>query len=248
MFAFFKSSWFVGIVTGLISGLLVYAITNWIMKKRGKEEYYRRVSDANRDVITSLKPYISEKGLPDAEIFKAIISSTARTCSVETKDMYSISVFCEELIREIIGDVYVSSDKKKEYADELISYKKHLQEMLALGDNEVKYIKENDSFRRKMPLYIALLCAMFSMLISLMGLMLTNEASFWYPFDSEPMLWVPIMTVMIMLVASTATLDRLLKIKRRRNDSRRVFEESKNRYYDALNKHKNNSNNNSNFE
>lgn len=97
------------------------------MKKKGREEYFQRVAEANRYVIMPLKPYISEKGLPDVDIFRALISSTARAHSVESSDMYSISIFCEELIREIISDVYVSSEKKKEYAYNLITYNKELR-------------------------------------------------------------------------------------------------------------------------
>ena len=102
-----KNSWFVGISTGLISGILVFFFTKWIMDKRGKVEYFKQVDNANQNVIEALKPYVAENGLPDIEIFKALIMATARSFGVDSKDMFSVSIYCEELIREIIRDVYV---------------------------------------------------------------------------------------------------------------------------------------------
>lgn len=101
----FKNTWFVGIATGIISGILVFFLTNWIAKKKGREDYYKQVMMANQSVITALKPYIAERGLPELEIFSSLIASTARMYSAEEKDMFTISVFCEELIREIISDI-----------------------------------------------------------------------------------------------------------------------------------------------
>lgn len=42
-----KNSWVVGIATGIISGILVFFFNEWIMDKRGKAEYFKRVDNAN---------------------------------------------------------------------------------------------------------------------------------------------------------------------------------------------------------
>ena len=57
------------------------------MDKKGRVEYYKQVNSANLNVINSLKPYIADKGLPNIDIFEALISSTARTFGVDKKDM-----------------------------------------------------------------------------------------------------------------------------------------------------------------
>ena len=59
-----------------------------------------------------MKPYIADKGLTDFIIFEALIASTARIFNVDVKDMFSVSIYCEELIREIISDVYVLPQKQ----------------------------------------------------------------------------------------------------------------------------------------
>lgn len=135
---FIQNTWFVGITTGIISSILVFFLTKWIMDKSGKTEYYKQVANANHNVINSLKPYIADQGLPSTDIFNAIISSTARELGVDEKDMYSIDIYCEELIREIISDVYVSNEKKREYMNSLSEYKKKLFESGVVVFNEKK--------------------------------------------------------------------------------------------------------------
>lgn len=198
-----KNTWFVGISTGIISGLLVFYLTNWIMKKKGKEEYFKQVEFANQDVIAALKPYIAERGLPEIEIFQSLILSTARNYSIEVHDMYTASIFCEELIREIISDVYVSSEKKKEYTDSLIAYKKNI-DMLNF-QRKVKTITNIEysvRFRKTITLYMSLVLSMMTMILTIV-LIASNmdEYSFWYPFESDSLLWVPVMiTILCMLM------------------------------------------------
>ena len=55
----FQSSWFIGIATGIISGVLVFFITKFFMNKKDKTEYYQNVRNANDRVIAALKPYIA---------------------------------------------------------------------------------------------------------------------------------------------------------------------------------------------
>lgn len=165
---FIKNTWFVGISTGIISGVLVFFFTNWIMKKKGKEDYFKQVAMANQNVISALKPYIAERGLPEVEMFRALIASTARKYSVKAYDMYTISMFCEELIREIISDVYVSSDKKKEYTDILITYKKdvdkeNLQEKTD-GTNTVDY---SAKLRKRIAGYMSVLTSITTIILTI---------------------------------------------------------------------------------
>ncbi|MCR4933376.1 MAG: hypothetical protein K6A29_04195 [Lachnospiraceae bacterium] len=207
MLEFLKSSWVVGIVTGIISGFLVYIFTNLIMKKKGKVEYYKNVSEANHYVIATLKPYISEKGLPNVDIFNAIISSTARKYSVGKNDMFSVAVFCEELIREIIGDVYVASEKKKEYTDSLVIYINELKKSKDTKDKVDIILDSNKiyNYRKKITLYFSLL---ISIIVCFFAIIISwpEDISFWYPFEDEPLLWIPV--VLILAVCSAISISQ----------------------------------------
>lgn len=225
-----KNTWVVGISTGIISGLLVFYLTNWIMKKKGKEEYFKQVGLANQDVIVALKPYIAERGLPEMEIFQSLILSTARNYSVEVHDMYTISIFCEELIREIISDVYVSSEKKKEYTDSLITYKKNI-DVLNFQRKEKGFtnIEYSVRFRKIITLYMSLVLSMMTMVLTIV-LIVSNmdQDSFWYPFESDPLLWVPvIITVLSMLML---TISKSLDIFNRKIKKNTKVEKLKDSY------------------
>ena len=203
----FKNTWFVGIATGIISGILVFFFFFWIAKKKGREDYYKQVMMANQSVITALKPYIAERGLPELEIFSSLIASTARMYSVEEKDMFTISVFCEELIREIISDIYVSTDKKKEYTDSLIVYKKeidkeNLENKVQVVSNNVEF---NKKYRKSISMYMAFLASILTgtltLLLTISDIIDINENhSFWDPFESNPLLWLPVLIVLITVI------------------------------------------------
>lgn len=127
MISFLQSPWVSGIGGGIISGIIVFYITKWIMGRKDNKEHQRQIQSANQDVITILKPYIADNGLPNKNIMSSIINSTARKYGVKAEEMYDPKVFCEELIREIVSNVYVSLEKKKEYTQQLIEYKAKLE-------------------------------------------------------------------------------------------------------------------------
>lgn len=124
--AFFRNSWSIGIITGIISGVLVHFITSRFLDNKKKKEYFSHIEDANKEVVDALKPYIAEQGLPEFDVFNAIILSAARRHAVDHKDLYSPAQFCDEIIGEIIRDVYVSSEKKKEYSEAVTKYKRSI--------------------------------------------------------------------------------------------------------------------------
>ena len=202
-----KNSWFVGIATGIISGIVVFFFTKWIMDKRGKVEYFKQVDNANQNVIEALKPYVAENGLPNLKIFKALIMATARSFSVDSKDMFSVSIYCEELIREIIKDVYVSNEKKQEYTNALAEYMENI-EKVSNRDNMVSMYtslwKYREKLRRKISIYIAIMTAMFvmisSFLLTIYSYKDTGKLSFWYPFDSNSVVWIPIIIFVFVIL------------------------------------------------
>lgn len=225
-----KNSWVVGIVTGIVSGLLVFLITNGVMKRKSKEEYFEQVSKANLMVISSLKPYISEKGLPELTLFKSIIASVARTFNVDVGDMYTVKVYCEELIREIVSDVYVSADKKEEYGNNLINYIKE-------NDDAQKVEKEHkakesssafNAFRRRSSLYVSIMTMLSISAITVT--MMFRDNSFWYPFEDDPMLWLPISLILLTVAVaySSFIFSDVLNKKRRKAKDKALEEKDSN--------------------
>lgn len=82
--------------------------------------------------------------MPKEEIILSIISSISRKYEVNENDLYSINIFCQELIKGIIDNVYVSSDKKEEYAEELVKYLENLNSNFIDNQKIEKYNKLNE--------------------------------------------------------------------------------------------------------
>ena len=137
---FLENQWVVGIIGGIISGLIVFAITNSFLKYKTNSKYYELKKNANYEIIRILQPYVAEKNLPNKEVINAIISSIARKYKIEKKELYSISTICEELIKAIVDNKYVSADKKEEYLHALLRCKFKL--------NDTPHITKSLSFSR----------------------------------------------------------------------------------------------------
>lgn len=117
-----SSSWFVGIITGIISGIIVYFITSYILENRKKRERKKRIAIANDAVLSLLKPHIANSGLPTIAQLEAIISSIARQYDVDSQDMNSSKMFCEDLVVEFVGNVYIPTDLKLERIEKLLDF------------------------------------------------------------------------------------------------------------------------------
>lgn len=197
------------------------------MDKRGKTEYYKQVMSANYNVINSLKPYIADQGLPVIDIFEALISSTARAFGIDKQDMYSVSIYCEELIREIINDVYVSNEKKKEYTNLLEEYRKQI---IVSRENTIE-IKEGErigtyveKMRHTMSIFVSTVTAMLGTICSLLVFIVPEKnttLSAWSTFSDKPIIWIPIilfLTVALILV-TVIVIEMLFKTLKRHNES-----------------------------
>lgn len=65
-----------------------------------------------------------EVELPSNFIIESVKSATAREYGVKVEELNSLKCICEDLIQEIIGNVYVSNENKKIYIENLEKYMK----------------------------------------------------------------------------------------------------------------------------
>ena len=178
MLNFLENPWVVGICGGIISGIIVYFFTELLCKKKGNSNYLERVNRANLDMIHILKPYVVEKGLPSEEVIDAILLSTSRKHGVKCDDLYSVRIICEELIREIIEDTYIPSDKKQEYSQQLGEYLHRMNSEQSKAshtsdmEREMRAQRnvENASFYRKASTFLSCTLAVFSFVFTMLSL------------------------------------------------------------------------------
>lgn len=186
MKGFFSNPWTIGIGTGIISGFIIFiltsAISSRVLKKSEKADRLIRIRNANNEVIATLKPYIADNGLPQPRIIEAIIFSVARKYQIDHKEMLSATAYCEELIREIVGSVYVSSERKKQYTQALGEYieqiqKTEIDEKSAKESAQVIHYYSDSNVKRATNAIAVAVTALVSLLgISLGFVMAKNHA------------------------------------------------------------------------
>lgn len=205
MLAFLQNPWVVGIGGGIISGIIVFFITNWIYRRKDNSKYIEQINSANTDIIRALKPYVAERGLPEKEVIDAIVVSTARKYKVKSDELYSVRIICEELIREVVENIYVSSEKKYEYTKQLSEYLRAIDEtehrsyLVTDIEKEMRNLNavQELDYRRFMATslsaLLAIFVALFTMLLSVASLEETNIAA--SKFEVAIVLVVAVMTL-----------------------------------------------------
>lgn len=110
-----NNQWVVGTVCSLFSGLIVFLITNWWISRRDDKEVQQKITAANNEILHSLRSQIAERVLPAEGVLDSMLSSLARKHEVKRQDLFSRRHFVEEIIAEIMGNDFLSSNQKADY-------------------------------------------------------------------------------------------------------------------------------------
>lgn len=114
---FFSNNWTIGIIGGIISGIIVYIITDRIFSKRENKEYIQKLKIANNELLYNVRPLVVEEHKPTIEILNSIINATARKYGVKKEDLYNKEDLADELIKEIVGNPFLTSENKLQYSN-----------------------------------------------------------------------------------------------------------------------------------
>ncbi|NLM38331.1 MAG: hypothetical protein GX202_09440 [Firmicutes bacterium] len=117
MWSFMQNPWVVGIGGGIVCGIIVTLITRYIFSKRERKEYRQRIEKANNEILYSIRTVITEKMFPSVDVINSLLTSTARKYNVYKDDLYTIENICDDLIKEIMGNTFLSSEQKAEFCD-----------------------------------------------------------------------------------------------------------------------------------
>ena len=115
---FLSNSW----VVSIISGILVFFVTNFFVILKSKRESRKQIYDANTRVLNHIRGYVVDNGLPSQIIIESVKKSIAREYNIKYNDLLSTKELCEELIKDIIGNIYISNDNRKIYINMLEEY------------------------------------------------------------------------------------------------------------------------------
>lgn len=178
MWFIMENPWTISVGAGIISGVIVFFIVlcmaKLLFQRKDDVKHLELIATANSEVIRTLKPYIAEQGLPEKEIIDAIILSIARKYKINCEELYSIRIICEELVREIVENVYVSSSRKQEYVSHLKDYLVDLDTtrdkslLVTEIERERRSIENADRvhYRRRLSTVISVMTSMFAFVLT----------------------------------------------------------------------------------
>lgn len=124
-----NNSWVTGIGGGIVSGIVVFFATRWLVSDQSKREYNQKVSSANREVVFAVRQGVPEENLPSAQVLSALLKSTARQYQVAEADLYSPEEVSQDLIKEIMDSNFISAKTKELYCERLVTLRNPEEEV-----------------------------------------------------------------------------------------------------------------------
>lgn len=200
--SFFSNNWTIGIGGGIISGIIVYIITDRIFSKRENKEYVQKLKVANNELLYNIRPLIVEENKPTIEIFNSIINATARKYAVKKEDLYSKEDIADELIKEIVGNPFLTSENKLQYSNLCLEIS-NLKTPNANLESEKKIVylnRSKDISKETLTLTLATITALTATLFIKIfdSEKLTNELNFDNIISVIPILIsIPIISIML---------------------------------------------------
>lgn len=169
MIEFIQNPWTIGITGGLISGFLVFFITNKYFSRKENKEYQQRLNNANSELLYAIRPLIVSKLTPNEEIIESLIIATSKKFNVKDTDVYNAKSITDLLIKEILDNPFLDSDNKLKYCEiikEIIHMEKSAVNELK---NEIVYVEKNQSQTKEISFVLAIVSTM-TVLISVISM------------------------------------------------------------------------------
>jgi hypothetical protein len=126
-----SNGWTIGIVTGLVSGALLAAVTPLFLRRRKARELAIRRDRTADDVLSALRPSIATGYLPSAPTVDAIARASAYRRGLDPKFAIPASTIVDVLIYEVMASVFLAPDTKLSEAKKLLGLQAELNEIIA---------------------------------------------------------------------------------------------------------------------
>ena len=119
--------WVIGIGGGILSGLVVTAVSRLLLSKRENREYAQKLAAANQEIVYAIRPGIPEGVFPTRQVLAALGAATARKYAVEKGDLFGPSELAQELMKEVMDSSFLSASDKQEHCSKLAEIDKPAQ-------------------------------------------------------------------------------------------------------------------------
>ena len=223
-----NNTWVVGILGGVLSGFIVNYLSRIFLSKRENREYLQKVFSANREVIYSIRPGISEGVIPKPETVEALIVATARKYAVSRNDVFGPSEIAQELTKEVMDSSFISSQVKQEYCERLLAVVPKLNIEAPPPEQpspiELRIVSQERHQRtvERMSLVMGVFTGLMSGVFAL--LTLTKESSIFSRLSEtfeRTSVFLPLLVAMVALAMSAAIIPIMKEILELKTKARR---------------------------
>ena len=135
-----NNSWIIGIISAVVSGLVVNFLSILISSKWDKRKARKGVLDANNEVLSSLRLSLAEDALLNNKILDSLIRATAYKYKLEEKLMMSPELFGDTLIKEVLDSNFLSQAQKVDYSERIIRQLKPKSSSIEVVNTEIKLL------------------------------------------------------------------------------------------------------------
>ncbi|WP_166388050.1 hypothetical protein [Polaribacter sp. 11A2H] len=219
MMEIITNPWVIGIGGGIISGLVVFLITNRIFSKKENREYQQKIEMANKELLYSIRPLIVGQNIPNQDLIDSIIYSTARKYSVKINDLYENEELAEDLTKEILDNPFLNSENKLKYCELTAKLKELDNEEITEQKREVIYVEKEKPITKE---FFSITLAIMTTITVVIAVTTSSKLDFTLIESDSKFEW-PILIALITLTPIIAlTLTKMLKTTKQVDEIRKL--------------------------
>ncbi len=166
-----NNPWITGVGGGVISGFIVYFITDWLLSKKQDKEYSQKITTANNEVLYAMRPLVVHKQTPSRSIVESMMESIARKYEVNKDDLINISMLADDLVREVMENAFLDSGQKMEFCKEINELKTETVPALEIEKNYNMMVYQKDKISSQ---YVSVLLAITATTMGLFAGIVTS--------------------------------------------------------------------------
>ena len=182
-----------------VSGVIIFALTwplnNWFTKKVNKNEYFKKVKQANADIMSIVIEYITTFKSIDVNIVFEIINAIAFEKELDKSDLVTIDDIRSILIKEIVKMKLVESNNKNNLLENIMNN-------LRISKNEEVVESKLATKNEKSQKEVALLATMMSVITALLSML-----TFWKYSEKSIFITNNLLDKILYLLASVVIIE-----------------------------------------
>ncbi|MGU8576689.1 hypothetical protein ACV3RL_08200 [Clostridium perfringens] len=182
-----------------VSGVIIFALTwplnNWFTKKVNKNEYFKKVKQANADIMSIVIEYITTFKSIDVNIVLEIINAIAFEKELDKSDLVTIDDIRSILIKEIVKMKLVESNNKNNLLENIMNN-------LRISKNEEVVESKLATKNEKSQKEVALLATMMSVITALLSML-----TFWKYSEKSTFITNNLIDKILYLLASVVIIE-----------------------------------------